>query len=148
MVIEFCRKGFFKKISTTFHPPYPHHASIHPVQSLGCAAEAVDWSIRPGSDQHGNAHQDHHGHQDHHDHHDYHESITTQFIIIIPDICHRHHRHVCVKKIAWCKFLQIFTRKIGVFCIFNAKNWRFFTDLTRKIGVFGCKFYSPKIVSV
>ena len=42
---------------------------------------------------------------------------------------------------------------------FNAKNWRFFTDLTRKIGVFFTdltrkigvlryKFYSPKIVSV
>ena len=37
---------------------------------------------------------------------------------------------------------------------FNAKNWHFrqilrekvafFTDLTRKIGVFWCKFYSPK----
>ena len=25
----------------------------------------------------------------------------------IPDICHRHQRHVCVKKIARCKFLQI-----------------------------------------
>ena len=25
----------------------------------------------------------------------------------IPDICQRHHRHVCVKKIARCKFLQI-----------------------------------------
>ena len=25
----------------------------------------------------------------------------------IPHICHRHHRHVCVKKIAQCKFLQI-----------------------------------------
>ena len=41
---------------------------------------------------------------------------------------------------------------------FNAKNWHFrqillekvafffFTDLTRKIGVFWCKFYSPKIL--
>ena len=26
---------------------------------------------------------------------------------VIPHICHRHHRHVCVKKIARCKFLQI-----------------------------------------
>ena len=41
---------------------------------------------------------------------------------------------------------------------FNAKNWHFrqilrkkvafFTDLTRKIGVFRCKFYSPKIWTV
>ena len=41
---------------------------------------------------------------------------------------------------------------------FNAKNWHFqqilrekvafFTDLTRKIGVFRCKFYSPKILPV
>ena len=41
---------------------------------------------------------------------------------------------------------------------FNAKNWHFrqilrekvafFTDLTRKIGVFRCKFYSSKILSV
>ena len=41
---------------------------------------------------------------------------------------------------------------------FYAKNWHFrqilrekvtfFTDLTRKIGVFRCKFYSPKILPV
>ena len=41
---------------------------------------------------------------------------------------------------------------------FNAKNWHFrqilhqkvafFTVLTRKIGVFWCKFYSPKILPV
>ena len=42
---------------------------------------------------------------------------------------------------------------------FNAKNWHFrqilrekvaffFTDLTRKIGVFRCKFYSPKVLPV
>ena len=41
---------------------------------------------------------------------------------------------------------------------FNVKNWHFrqilrekvafFTDLTRKIGVFRCKFYSPKILPV
>ena len=42
---------------------------------------------------------------------------------------------------------------------FNAKNWHFrqilrekvaffFTDLTQKIGVFRCKFYSPKILPV
>merc|ERR1711928_101860 len=41
---------------------------------------------------------------------------------------------------------------------FNAKNWHFrqilrkkvafFTDLMRKIGVFRCKFYSPKILPV
>ena len=55
----------------------------------------------------------------------------------IPHICHRHHRHVCVKKIAWCKFLQIQCEKLA-----------FFTDSTRKIGVFWCKFYSPKILPV
>ena len=53
-----------------------------------------------------------------------------------------------------CKFFLA-----GVnFYRFNAKIWHFrqilreklafFTDLTRIIGVFGCKFYSPKIVSV
>ena len=41
---------------------------------------------------------------------------------------------------------------------FNAKNWHlrqilrekvaFFTDITQKIGVFRCKFYSPKILPV
>ena len=31
---------------------------------------------------------------------------------------------------------------------FTRKKWRFFTDKTRKIGVFRCKFYSPKILSV
>ena len=53
-----------------------------------------------------------------------------------------------------CKFFLA-----GVnFYRFNAKNWNFrqilreevafFTDLTRKIGVFRCKFYSPKILPV
>ena len=54
-----------------------------------------------------------------------------------------------------CKFFLA-----GVnFCRFNAKNWHFrqilrekvaffFTDLTQKIGVFRCKFYSPKILPV
>ena len=53
-----------------------------------------------------------------------------------------------------CKFFLA-----GVnFYRFNAKNWHFrhilreklafFTDLTRKIGVFRCKFYSPKILLV
>ena len=53
-----------------------------------------------------------------------------------------------------CKFFLA-----GVnFYKFNAKNWHFrqilrkkvafFTDLTRKIGVFRCKFYSPKILPV
>ena len=53
-----------------------------------------------------------------------------------------------------CKFFLA-----GVnFYRFNAKKWHFrqilrekvafFTDLTRKIGVFRCKFYSPKILPV
>ena len=53
-----------------------------------------------------------------------------------------------------CKFFLA-----GVnFYRFNAKNWHFwqilhqkvafFTDLTQKIGVFRCKFYSPKILPV
>ena len=53
-----------------------------------------------------------------------------------------------------CKFFLA-----GVnFYRFNAKNWHFrqilrekvafFTDLTRKIGVFRCKFYSPKSLTV
>ena len=66
----------------------------------------------------------------------------------IPDICHGRHRQ------RPCKFFLA-----GVnFYRFNAKNWHFlqilrekvafFTDLTQKIGVFRCKFYSPKILPV
>ena len=67
----------------------------------------------------------------------------------IPHICHEHHERRS------CKFFLA-----GVnFYRFNAKNWRFFTDSTReigvfftdlsqKIGVFRCKFYSPKIMPV
>ena len=66
----------------------------------------------------------------------------------IPDICHEHHERCS------CKFFLA-----GVnFYRFNAKNWHFrhilrekvafFTDLTRKYGVFRCKFYSPKILPV
>ena len=61
----------------------------------------------------------------------------------IPDICHEHHERRS------CKFFL---------ARFNMKNWHFqqilrekvafFTDLTRKIGVFRCKFYSPKILPV
>ena len=59
----------------------------------------------------------------------------------IPLICHGSHGYTRVN-----------------FYRFNAKNWHFrqilrkkvafFTDLTRKIGVFRCKFYSPKILPV
>ena len=66
----------------------------------------------------------------------------------IPHICHEHHEQRS------CKFFLA-----GVnFYRFNAKNWHFrqilrekvafFTDLTRKIGFFWCKFYSPKILLV
>ena len=60
-----------------------------------------------------------------------------------------------IPRIYPCKFFLA-----GVnFYRFNAKNWHFdrfyvkkwlffFTDLTRKIGVFRCKFYSPKILPV
>ena len=41
------------------------------------------------------------------------------------------------KKIAQGKFLQILREKVA-----------FFTDLTRKIGVFWCEFYSPKSLPV
>ena len=63
----------------------------------------------------------------------------------IPDICHG--RRPCKYFLAGVNFYR-----------FNAKNWHFrqilrekvafFTDLTRKIGVFRCKFYSPKILPV
>ena len=44
----------------------------------------------------------------------------------IPHICHwRHGQRLC----------QFFLPGVN-FYRFNAKNWRFFTDLTRKIGVF------------
>ena len=66
----------------------------------------------------------------------------------IPHICHGPHGR------RPCKFFLP-----GVnFYRFNAKNWHFwlilrekvafFTDLTRKIGVFRCKFYFPKIMPV
>ena len=66
----------------------------------------------------------------------------------IPDNCRRRGRR------RQCKFFLA-----GVnFYRFNAKNWHFrqisrqkvafYTDLTRKIGVFRCKFYSPKILPV
>ena len=69
-------------------------------------------------------------------------------IINIPDICHgRHGRRPCKFCLAGVNFYR-----------FSAKNWHFrqilrekvafFTDLTRKIGVFRCKFYSPKILPV
>ena len=59
-----------------------------------------------------------------------------------------------IPRIYPCKFFLA-----GVnFYRFNAKNWHFrqilrkkvafFTDLTRKIGVFRCKFYYPKILPV
>ena len=42
-----------------------------------------------------------------------------------------------------------FNAKIGIFDRFYAKKLRFFfTDLKRQIGVFWCKFYSPKILPV
>ena len=68
---------------------------------------------------------------------------------LIPDICHgRHGRRPCKFFLDGVNFYR-----------FNAKNWHFrqilrekvaffFTDLTRKIGVFRCKFYSPKILPV
>ena len=65
-----------------------------------------------------------------------------------PHICHgRHARRPCKFFLAGVNFYR-----------FNAKNWHFrqilrekvafFTDLTRKIGVSWCKFYSPKILPV
>ena len=65
-------------------------------------------------------------------------------LLSIPDICQgRHGRRPCKFFLAGVNFYR-----------FNAKNWHFwqilrkkvafFTDLTRKIGVFGCKFYSHK----
>ena len=36
----------------------------------------------------------------------HHLKVVLDDGVSIPDICHRHHRHVCVKKIAWCKFLH------------------------------------------
>ena len=70
------------------------------------------------------------------------------YLELIPDICHgRHGRRPCKFFLAGVNFYR-----------FIAKNWHFrqilrekvafFTDLTRKIGVFRCKFYSPKILPV
>ena len=65
----------------------------------------------------------------------------------IPDICHESHENFRVNFLASANFYRC-----------NAENWHFrlilrekvtfFTDLTRKIGVFWCKFYSPKILPV
>ena len=76
------------------------------------------------------------------------EMQLGRIVDIIPDICHgRHGRRPCKFFLAGVNFYR-----------FNAKNWHFrqilrekvafFTDLTRKIGVFRCKFYSPKILPV
>ena len=70
------------------------------------------------------------------------EKVTvTTYLLFVTDTTDG----VCVKKIA-------------NFYRFNAKNWHFwqilrekvafFTDLTQKIGVFQCKFYSPKFLTV
>ena len=62
----------------------------------------------------------------------------STYNMAITDICHEHHERRS------CKFFLA-----GVnFYRFNAKIGIFFTDLTRKIGVFRCKFYSPKILPV
>ena len=67
--------------------------------------------------------------------------LSLSNFAIIPHICHERHEYTRVN-----------------FYRFNAKNWHFrqilcekvafSTDLTRKIGVFRCKFYSPKILTV
>ena len=73
------------------------------------------------------------------------ESTGAMVGSIIPDICHERHKYIRVIFFGRCNFYR-----------FNAKNWHFrqilrekvafFTDLTQKIGVFRCKFYSPKIL--
>ena len=59
-----------------------------------------------------------------------------------------------IPRIYPCKFFLAgvnfyrFNAKNWHFDRFYVKKWLFFTDLTRKIGVFRCKFYSPKILPV
>ena len=76
-------------------------------------------------------------------------SIKGNGLMRIPDICHERHEYIRV---------NFFLAGVN-FYRFNAKNWHFrqilrekvaffFTDLTREIGVFRCKFYSPKILTV
>ena len=55
----------------------------------------------------------------------------TSYLSRIPRI------YPCKFSFCRCKFLQILREKLA-----------FFTDLTRKIGVFWCKFYSRKILTV
>jgi len=73
------------------------------------------------------------------------QNRSKPYLIIVADAADA----VSVNFFGRCKFLYRF----------NAKNWHFrqilrekvaffFTDLTRKIGVFRCKFYSPKILPV
>ena len=66
----------------------------------------------------------------------------------IPLICHGSHGYTHVNFFGRCKFLQIYREKLAFSTNFTQKKWCFFTDLMRKIGVFRCKFHSPKILPV
>ena len=66
---------------------------------------------------------------------------------LIPDICHGSHGYIRLKFLAGVNFYR-FNAKNWHFDRFYVKKWLFFTDLTRKIGVFRCKFYSPKSLPV
>ena len=62
-----------------------------------------------------------------------------------------------LSRMPWVYSCKFFLAGVN-FNRFDAKNWHFrqilrekvafLTDLTRKIGVFRCKFYSPKILPV
>ena len=70
--------------------------------------------------------------------------IETFGNLTIPHICHESHENSRVNIFGRCKFLQIQREKLAFSTDFTQKSDVFFTDLTRKIGVFRCKFYSPK----
>ena len=104
------------------------------------------------------------GHQVASDHHLHHGHLCSRCYL---HHCHRHclpHRkldrstHTCNLSREPRVYLYKFFLAGVNFYRFNAKNWHFrqilrkkvafFTDLMRKIGVFRCKFYSPKILPV
>ena len=80
---------------------------------------------------------------------------TITIIVLVIIIMQIHTSNLSrIPRIYPCKFFLAgvnvyrFNAKNWHFDRFYVKKWLFFTDLTRKIGVFRCKFYSPKILPV
>ena len=74
--------------------------------------------------------------------------LQLMYVLVMPHICHGSHGYTHVNFFRPVKFFTDLTRKIGIFDRFYAKSGVFFTDLMRKISVFRCKFYSAKFLPV